>query len=134
MWSLQSCLTAKDLEVRNIKQQLAVANRLYDAQTIKLQQMTEKKTMVSEQLPKANSRRRPSEKPCQSRQQQGILSAEYRRHLDKNAQVDWEAMVDKIIQRGDQQASLFLQQKLKCVTEEQKQAILKQSCRKHIPL
>lgn len=32
-------------------------------------------------------------------------------------------MVDKIIQRGDQQASLFLQQKLKCVTEEQKQAI-----------
>ncbi|CDS06392.1 hypothetical protein LRAMOSA08920 [Lichtheimia ramosa] len=123
VWSLQSCLTAKDLEVRNIKQQLAVANRLYDAQTIKLQQMTEKKTMVSEQLPKANSRRRPSEKPCQSRQQQGILSAEYRRHLDKNAQVDWEAMVDKIIQRGDQQASLFLQQKLKCVTEEQKQAI-----------
>lgn len=34
-------------------------------------------------------------------------------------------MVDKIIQRGDQQASIFMQQKLKTATNEQKQEIFR---------
>ncbi|KAI9495947.1 armadillo-type protein [Zychaea mexicana] len=63
------------------------------------------------------------QKQASGRPHQSSQNAEYRRKLDKNTAVDWEAMIDKIVQRGDQQASLFLQQKLKAATDEQKEAI-----------
>ena len=64
--------------------------------------------------------------------------------LDKNVNANWEvsvdyvpayvcssnphnyqALVDRIIHDTDQQASIFLQQKLKCATVEQKESIFK---------
>ncbi|CAI4212507.1 unnamed protein product [Parascedosporium putredinis] len=48
----------------------------------------------------------------------------YRRLLDKNVSCNWQYIVDKIVCSNDQQASIFLQQKLKVGTSEQKYAII----------
>ncbi|KAM0276701.1 hypothetical protein ACHAQH_006469 [Verticillium albo-atrum] len=48
----------------------------------------------------------------------------YRRLLDKNASCDWTYIVDKIVCHNDQQASIFLQQKLKVGTPDQKYDIV----------
>ena len=48
----------------------------------------------------------------------------YRRLLDRNMSADWNSVVDKIVTNNDQQASIFLQQKLKSATPEQKTAII----------
>ncbi|OCK91187.1 ARM repeat-containing protein, partial [Cenococcum geophilum 1.58] len=44
----------------------------------------------------------------------------YRRLLDRNMNCNWKYIVDKIVCNNDQQASIFLQQKLKVGTTEQK--------------
>ncbi|KAH7192308.1 armadillo-type protein [Fusarium flagelliforme] len=44
----------------------------------------------------------------------------YRRLLDRNVNCNWKYIVDKIVCNNDQQASIFLQQKLKVGTPEQK--------------
>jgi hypothetical protein len=55
----------------------------------------------------------------------------YRRLLDRDMSCNWRYIVDKIVCSNDQQASIFLQQKLKCGTPEQKfdivQAIIDQA-------
>ncbi|KAF2861209.1 ARM repeat-containing protein [Piedraia hortae CBS 480.64] len=55
----------------------------------------------------------------------------YRRLLDRNVNCDWRYVVDKIVYNNDQQASIFLQQKLKNASPEQKfdicQAIIDQA-------
>ncbi|KAK3074299.1 hypothetical protein LTR53_003347 [Teratosphaeriaceae sp. CCFEE 6253] len=55
----------------------------------------------------------------------------YRRLLDRNMSCNWRYIVDKIVCNNDQQASIFLQQKLKVGTPEQKfeivQAIIDQA-------
>lgn len=55
----------------------------------------------------------------------------YRRLLDRNMSCNWKYIVDKIVHSNDQQASIFLQQKLKVGTTEQKfeivQAIIDQA-------
>jgi len=55
----------------------------------------------------------------------------YRRLLDRNMSCNWNFVVDKIVGSNDQQASIFLQQKLKLGTQDQKyeivQAIIAQS-------
>ncbi|KAJ5134094.1 hypothetical protein N7526_005459 [Penicillium atrosanguineum] len=48
----------------------------------------------------------------------------YRRLLDKNVSCDWKYIVDKIVCNNDQQASIFLQQKLKVGMTEQKYDIV----------
>ncbi|KAF2742165.1 ARM repeat-containing protein [Sporormia fimetaria CBS 119925] len=48
----------------------------------------------------------------------------YRRLLDRNMNCNWKYIVDKIICNNDQQASIFLQQKLKVGTTEQKYEIV----------
>jgi hypothetical protein len=48
----------------------------------------------------------------------------YRRLLDRNMSCDWTFVVDKIVRNNDQQASIFLQQKLKLGTQEQKYEIV----------
>ncbi|KAL7329971.1 meiotic PUF protein 1 [Mucor circinelloides] len=52
-------------------------------------------------------------------------TVEYRRMFDKNVNIDWSLLVDRITKETDQQASIFMQQKLKCATTEQKQLIFK---------
>ncbi|KAH0092628.1 ARM repeat-containing protein, partial [Aureobasidium melanogenum] len=55
----------------------------------------------------------------------------YRRLLERNMSCNWKYIVDKIVHSNDQQASIFLQQKLKVSTQEQKyeivQAIIEQA-------
>ncbi|KAF2462361.1 armadillo-type protein [Lineolata rhizophorae] len=48
----------------------------------------------------------------------------YRRLLDRNMSCNWKYIVDKIVCSNDQQASLFLQQKLKGATADQKYEII----------
>ncbi|KAI9759383.1 MAG: hypothetical protein M4579_002372 [Chaenotheca gracillima] len=48
----------------------------------------------------------------------------YRRMLDRTVTCDWKYIVDKIVCNNDQQASIFLQQKLKAGTPEQKHEIV----------
>ncbi|KAF2269010.1 ARM repeat-containing protein [Lojkania enalia] len=48
----------------------------------------------------------------------------YRRLLDRNMNCNWKYIVDKIICNNDQQASIFLQQKLKVGTADQKYEIV----------
>ncbi|KAG2221320.1 hypothetical protein INT45_014004 [Circinella minor] len=199
VWSLQSCLSTKEREVQNIKQQLVLVTQLCDAQATQLSYQKKKQdvniTSVNDQqqqslrqtkslrnlhdnnksviitdtkilstnsttasvpstttLEKGSNRRRASpEKHANTNNNnnnnnttdrrahhhhQPTQNAEYRRKLiDKNTPVDWEVMIDKIIQRGDQQASLFLQQKLKAAhTEEQKQIIFESILPQAYPL
>ncbi|KAF2271699.1 ARM repeat-containing protein [Westerdykella ornata] len=58
----------------------------------------------------------------------------YRRLLDRNANCDWKWIVDKIICNNDQQASIFLQQKLKVGTPEQKYEIVEAIIAQAYPL
>ncbi|KAF8468376.1 armadillo-type protein [Kalaharituber pfeilii] len=48
----------------------------------------------------------------------------YRRLLERSVNCNWKYIVDKIVCNNDQQASIFLQQKLKIGTPEQKHAIV----------
>ncbi|KAB8267519.1 armadillo-type protein [Aspergillus minisclerotigenes] len=54
--------------------------------------------------------------------------------LDKNVSCDWRYIVDKIVCNNDQQASIFLQQKLKVGTAEQKFEIIEAIAHQAYPL
>ncbi|PNS14468.1 hypothetical protein CAC42_3754 [Sphaceloma murrayae] len=58
----------------------------------------------------------------------------YRRLLDRNMTTDWPLIVDRIVIGNDQQASLFLQQKIKSGSPEQKQAIISIIIDRGVPL
>jgi hypothetical protein len=58
----------------------------------------------------------------------------YRRLLDKNVSCDWKYIVEKIVCSNDQQASIFLQQKLKVGTTEQKYDIIEAIVHQAYPL
>ncbi|KAF2031611.1 ARM repeat-containing protein [Setomelanomma holmii] len=58
----------------------------------------------------------------------------YRRLLDRNMSCNWKYIVDKIICNNDQQASIFLQQKLKVGTCEQKYDIVEAIIAQAYPL
>ncbi|KIW57974.1 hypothetical protein PV05_02528 [Exophiala xenobiotica] len=58
----------------------------------------------------------------------------YRRLLDKSVSCDWKYIVDKIVCNNDQQASIFLQQKLKVGTAEQKFEIVESIVAQAYPL
>jgi hypothetical protein len=58
----------------------------------------------------------------------------YRRLLDRNVTCDWKYIVDKIVCNNDQQASIFLQQKLKVGTQEQKYDIVEAIVAQAYPL
>jgi hypothetical protein len=58
----------------------------------------------------------------------------YRRLLDRNVTCDWKYIVDKIVCNNDQQASIFLQQKLKVGTPEQKYDIVEAIVAQAFPL
>ena len=58
----------------------------------------------------------------------------YRRLLDRNVNCNWKYIVDKIICNNDQQASIFLQQKLKVGTAEQKFEIVEAIIAQALPL
>lgn len=58
----------------------------------------------------------------------------YRRLLDRNVTCNWKYIVDKIVCNNDQQASIFLQQKLKVGTAEQKYEIIEAIVAQAYPL
>lgn len=58
----------------------------------------------------------------------------YRRLLARNASCNWDYIVDKIIHHDDQQASLFLQQKVKQATPEHRHQIIESIISKAFPL
>ena len=58
----------------------------------------------------------------------------YRRLLDKTVSCDWKYIVDKIVCNNDQQASIFLQQKLKVGTADQKFEIVEAIVNQAYPL
>ncbi len=58
----------------------------------------------------------------------------YRRLLDRTVNCDWKYIVDKIVCNNDQQASIFLQQKLKMGTPEQKFEIIEAIVAQAYPL
>lgn len=58
----------------------------------------------------------------------------YRRLLDRNMSCNWKYIVDKIVCSNDQQASIFLQQKLKVGTAEQKYEIVEAIIGQAFPL
>lgn len=58
----------------------------------------------------------------------------YRRLLDRSVNCNWKYIVDKIVCNNDQQASIFLQQKLKVGTVEQKYDIIEAIVAQAYPL
>ncbi|CAL8579429.1 hypothetical protein XPA_005177 [Xanthoria parietina] len=58
----------------------------------------------------------------------------YRRLLDRSISCNWKYIVDKIVCNNDQQASIFLQQKLKVGTVEQKYEIIEAIVAQAYPL
>ena len=58
----------------------------------------------------------------------------YRRLLDRSVTCNWKYIVDKIVCNNDQQASIFLQQKLKIGTVEQKYEIIEAIVAQAYPL
>lgn len=79
-----------------------------------------------------------SSKPSTSSEVQTFLPAteplNYRRLLDRNVTCDWKYIVDKIVCNNDQQASIFLQQKLKVGTPQQKYDIVEAIVAQAYPL
>ncbi|CAO3663812.1 unnamed protein product [Umbelopsis vinacea] len=74
---------------------------------------------------KSSQQPQPRRLSYDRRDSRGISNGEYRRMLDKNVNADWSIIVDKIIQDTDQQASIFLQHKLKSATPEQRECIFR---------
>ncbi|GAM83716.1 hypothetical protein ANO11243_017050 [Dothideomycetidae sp. 11243] len=65
--------------------------------------------------------------PREESQQNYMINADppnYRRLLERSMSCNWKYIVDKIVCNNDQQASIFLQQKLKAGTGDQKYAII----------
>ncbi|KAI9671149.1 MAG: hypothetical protein M1817_003656 [Caeruleum heppii] len=58
----------------------------------------------------------------------------YRRLLDRSVNCNWKYIVDKIVCNNDQQASIFLQQKLKLGTTEQKSDVVEAIVAQAYPL
>ncbi|KAF4556747.1 Pumilio-family RNA-binding repeat-containing protein 1 [Elsinoe fawcettii] len=58
----------------------------------------------------------------------------YRRLAEKNMSTDWKVVVDKIVFGNDQQASLFLQQKIKNGDPDQRQEIIQLIIDQGVPL
>lgn len=58
----------------------------------------------------------------------------YRRLLDRSVTCNWKYIIDKIVCNNDQQASIFLQQKLKVGTVEQKYEIIEAIVAQAYPL
>lgn len=58
----------------------------------------------------------------------------YRRLLDRSVTMNWKYIVDKIVHNNDQQASIFLQQKLKVATVGQKYSIIEAIVAQAYPL
>lgn len=58
----------------------------------------------------------------------------YRRLLDRNVSCNWKYIVDKIVCNNDQQASIFLQQKLKLSTPEHKYELVEAIIAQAYPL
>lgn len=58
----------------------------------------------------------------------------YRRLLDRNMSCDWKYIVDKIVCSNDQQASIFLQQKLKVASSDQKRELVDAIIAQALPL
>lgn len=78
-----------------------------------------------------------SQAPSESGASQYVAPVEpmnYRRLLDRNMSCNWKYIVDKIICNNDQQASIFLQQKLKVGTPEQKYEIVEAIISQAYPL
>jgi len=78
-----------------------------------------------------------TQKPLNESGVQYVAPAEpmnYRRLLDRNMNCNWKYIVDKIICNNDQQASIFLQQKLKVGTAEQKFEIVEAIIAQAYPL
>jgi|TARA_R110002003_G_scaffold214_9_gene16084 hypothetical protein len=79
----------------------------------------------------------PSQTPSEAGVPQYVPPVEpmnYRRLLDRNMSCNWKYIVDKIICNNDQQASIFLQQKLKVGTSEQKYEIVEAIISQAYPL
>ena len=75
--------------------------------------------------------------PVQQQQHQYMAPVEpmnYRRLLDRNVSCNWKYIVDKIICSNDQQASIFLQQKLKVSTAELKYELIEAIVAQGYPL
>ncbi|KAF1961223.1 pumilio-family RNA binding repeat domain-containing protein [Byssothecium circinans] len=66
----------------------------------------------------------PSESGGNAQYMASVEPMNYRRLLDRNMSCNWKYIVDKIICNNDQQASIFLQQKLKVGTPDQKYDIV----------
>ncbi|KAF2640475.1 ARM repeat-containing protein [Massarina eburnea CBS 473.64] len=62
----------------------------------------------------------PSDSTTSAQYMASVEPMNYRRLLDRNMSCNWKYIVDKIICSNDQQASIFLQQKLKVGTPDQK--------------
>lgn len=101
------------------------------------------KNEVSDNLTKGFGRlklrgvRSNSKKPATNEGQTYIPTTEpinYRRLLDRTASCNWKHIVDKIVCSNDQQASIFLQQKLKVGTPDQKYEIVEAIVAQAYPL
>ncbi|KAI3320708.1 ARM repeat-containing protein [Xylariaceae sp. AK1471] len=78
-----------------------------------------------------------SEQPISTEGQTYLPTTEplnYRRLLDRNVNCNWKYIVDKIVCSNDQQASIFLQQKLKVGTPDQKYEIVEAIVAQAYPL
>ncbi|GAP85619.2 putative pumilio-family RNA binding repeat protein [Rosellinia necatrix] len=78
-----------------------------------------------------------SEQPTATEGQTYLPTTEplnYRRLLDRNVNCNWKYIVDKIVCSNDQQASIFLQQKLKVGTPDQKYDIVEAIVAQAYPL
>ena len=75
--------------------------------------------------------------PASSAEQTYVSAMEplnYRKLLDRSVSCNWKYIVDKIVCNNDQQASIFLQQKLKAGTSEQKYEIIECIIQQAYPL
>ncbi|KAI8326961.1 armadillo-type protein, partial [Choanephora cucurbitarum] len=142
----QTALEAKEKKLKEQEQKLIMTNHLYESQTKRLNELLgmnrlsvkessdhdpgvfkysldtmtamHDRSEIIDNIAHCNTKPIPN-----TRDKRPMLSS--CRLLDKNSFTDWDSLVERITRDTDQHASLFMQQKLKSATQEQKQLIFK---------
>ncbi|KAI8096223.1 armadillo-type protein [Halteromyces radiatus] len=123
--SLQSTITIKDLEIQ--EQSRRLAKLINDNAELKYKQkiLTQEFDTIPNRITNTVLVEKGVSEQTNKWQRWNDDKPEYKRHMEKNSNTDWDTLVNRILKSTDQQASIYLQQRLKTCTLDQKQDIFK---------
>ncbi|CAO3607865.1 unnamed protein product [Cunninghamella blakesleeana] len=143
--NLQSTLSVKEIELQEQNNRFIALNQLYESRQKNIYNenrvilkenadLKSKYQTLLKELESTRNRQASITPPPENVSDQIIKwhwaddnerKADYKRLLDKSVVADWDKLIKSIIELNDQQASIFLQQKVKSCSAEQRNDIFK---------